>query len=148
MINILRFVIGFIFLGLAAYIDYKTRKASNNLWILMGSFGVIFSIIEIRWGYILISLIIIIAMLALFYTTQMGGADVKAIICIAILTPILVIDSILWGCILMVISFLPLYLIKHKKYSLKQLGTEYRYPFLVPLWIGFILAFWIPIVKI
>lgn len=145
ILNISRFIFGFILLGMGAYTDYKTRKASNDLWILMGSYGVMFSMMEIQWIYILPALIIVIAMIILFRMKQMGGADVKAIMCIAVLAPFLIMDALLWGSILMMLSFIPLYLIKHKKYSLKQLGTEYRYPFLVPLWIGFTLAFFIPI---
>lgn len=146
IVNIMRFAFGFILLGIGAYTDYKTRTAPNDLWILMGSYGVMFSMMEIQWAYILPSLVMIIAILGLYRLKKMGGADVKAIIGIAVLTPFLLLDSLLWGCILLLASLIPLYFIKHRKYSLKQLGMGYHYPFLVPLWVGFTLAFFFPIV--
>lgn len=145
IVNIMRFAFGFILLGIGAYTDYKTRTAPNDLWILMGSYGVMFSMMEIQWLYMLPNLIMILLMLVLYRLKKMGGADVKAMMGIAILTPFLLMDTLLWSMIVLLISIILLYLINHKKYSLWQLGTQYPYPFLVPLWIGFIVAFLLPI---
>jgi len=96
MINLLRFLVGFSVLFYASYTDLKIRKASNYLWLIMGSTGGVLLIIEyILFGgfgnqimYLVFIPIIIIIMYVFFQLRLLfGGADAKAMMAIAILTP-------------------------------------------------------------
>ena len=46
MLNVTRLIVGTIILFYASYTDIKTRKASNILWIIMGSAGAILLLIQ------------------------------------------------------------------------------------------------------
>jgi preflagellin peptidase FlaK len=95
VIDLSRFIVGFIILLYASYTDIKTRRASNMLWLLMGAIGGILIIIQfftIGFNNI-IHLIFIPIMAGLAYILfqlrlLFGGADAKAIIALAILVPI------------------------------------------------------------
>ena len=94
LIDITRFLVGILILTYASYTDIKTRKASNKLWVIMGSFGVILLIIQyITLGinnifYIIFIPIMIVFMYVLFqFRLIFGGADAKAIMALAILAP-------------------------------------------------------------
>jgi len=92
-LNILRLFIGFFILLYASYTDVKTRKAPNFLWIIIVFVGLILIIIEYFYvGFDLISLFFIpIMILIIFLLFQFlpffGGADVKALMSLAILVP-------------------------------------------------------------
>ena len=95
VLSITRLIIGTIILLYASYTDIKTRRASNILWLIMGSAGLILIIIQ----YFTIGfensmyLLFIPVMIFLFYIffqfgLIFGGADAKALMAIAILVPI------------------------------------------------------------
>jgi preflagellin peptidase FlaK len=92
--NISRFFIGSLILLYASYTDIKTRTAPNLLWIIIGFIGFLFLIFE----YFLIGiedifyLFFIPVMIIIFYflfqlLPFFGGADVKALMSLAILVP-------------------------------------------------------------
>ena len=93
-LNVIRLIVGFLILASASYTDLKTRKASNNLWIIMGIIGIILLIIQhFIFGfdnifYIIFIPIMIIFMYVLFQLRLIfGGADAKAIMALSILVP-------------------------------------------------------------
>jgi preflagellin peptidase FlaK len=93
--DIIRFFIGIIILSYASYTDIKTRKASNILWLFMGSIGAIILVVQyITIGfenifYLLFIPLMIVFMFILFNLRLIfGGADAKAIMALAIFAPI------------------------------------------------------------
>lgn len=89
LINISRFIIGLSILSYAAYTDLKTREASNKLWLLMGGMGAILLLIEKPDAVeTIISIAISFPLALLLYIFGMGGADVKAMWGIALLSPL------------------------------------------------------------
>ena len=93
-LDIIRLVVGTIILGYACYTDLKTRMAPNILWIIMGGVGVILLIIQYLTGNIqnplyLLFIPLIIAIVYIFFYIGLifGGADAKAIMSLAILSP-------------------------------------------------------------
>lgn len=95
-LDITRLIVGLAILSYASYTDIKTRKASNILWLIMGSVGAILLIIQyfsIGFGDKTNYLIFIPIMIALMYVLFQlrlifGGADAKALMAIAILVPL------------------------------------------------------------
>jgi len=94
VLDITRLVVGTIILLYASYTDIKTRRASNMLWILMGTIGAILLIAQyLTIGftniYYLIFIPIMIGLVYLLFQMRLifGGADAKALMAIAILTP-------------------------------------------------------------
>ncbi|UCH72413.1 MAG: prepilin peptidase, partial [Thermoplasmatales archaeon] len=86
---------GIIILGYASYTDIKTRRASNILWIIMGSFGAILLIIQyftVKFEnpmYLLFIPVMIGLMYAFFQMRLIfGGADAKALMALTILVPL------------------------------------------------------------
>ena len=95
LLDITRLFIGIIILSYASYTDIKTRRASNLLWLIMGSCGAILLIIQYftigfeNIFYLAFIPIIIIFMYVLFNLRLIfGGADAKAIMALAILAPL------------------------------------------------------------
>jgi preflagellin peptidase FlaK len=95
MLNAVRLVLGTLILLYASYTDLKTRRASNILWIIMGTAGVILLIVQYLQGgfpnlwYLVFIPIIIALMYGLFQLRLIfGGADAKAMMALAILVPI------------------------------------------------------------
>ncbi len=89
MIDIIRLIVGATILGYAAYTDIKTREASNKLWLIMGSIGLVLLVIEQPDAFaVAISMAVIIPFSFLLYLFGMGGADVKAMWAIAVLAPL------------------------------------------------------------
>ena len=95
LFDITRLVVGTVILSCASYTDIKTRKASNILWLIMGSVGAILLIVQfftidfedIRF------LIFIPIMIGFFYVLFQlrlifGGADAKALMALSILAPL------------------------------------------------------------
>lgn len=95
-LDITRFIIGFSILAYASYIDLKTRRAPNILWLIMGGVGGILLVIHFLvngFGNQIVYLIfipIMIGLMYLFFQLRLifGGADAKAIMALAILTPV------------------------------------------------------------
>jgi len=93
-LNISRLLVGSLVLLFASYTDIKTRKASNILWIIIGITGVSLLTIEFIFigigdviSLLLIPIIIIIIFLLFQFLPFFGGADVKALMSLAILIP-------------------------------------------------------------
>jgi hypothetical protein len=88
-----RLIIGIFFLSLASYKDIKTREIKNWIWIVPTSAGGAILLIQYFTQAIAlvtllgIPLIIAFAYL-LFYSKLLAGADAKALITLAFLTPI------------------------------------------------------------
>jgi len=94
-IDIFRLIVGISILSYASYTDMKTRRASNLLWILMGSIGVILLLAQYfttGFGnpYYLLFIPIMIGLFFVFFQLRLifGGADAKALMAIAILAPL------------------------------------------------------------
>ena len=92
--NASRLIVGFLILLYASYSDIKTRTAPNILWIIIGLFGFLFLIFEyfIMGIEDIFYLIFIPFMIIIFYflfqlLPFFGGADVKALMSLAILVP-------------------------------------------------------------
>jgi preflagellin peptidase FlaK len=90
------------FLIYASWSDYKTREVSNNVWIIFGPIALILTSIQILYFppisiggsvlqaflyYGLSFTISSIFAVILFYVGAYGGADAKAIMCIALSIP-------------------------------------------------------------
>ena len=90
IIDLLRLIIGGSILLYASYTDWKYREASNKLWLIMGIAGLflLFSYDFSDFTKIAFSLLISFPLGFLLYLFGMGGADVKAIWAIAILSPL------------------------------------------------------------
>ncbi len=95
LLDVIRLLVGIIILFYASYTDIKTRRASNMLWVIMGSIGVI--LLAAQWFtigfenpyYLLFIPIMIGLMFALFQLRLIfGGADAKALMALAILVPL------------------------------------------------------------
>lgn len=95
-LSVTRLIVGLIILFYASYTDIKTRRASNILWLIMGSIGAILLAVqyftigfEDKIYYLLFIPIMIGLVYALFQLRLIfGGADAKALMAIAILVPL------------------------------------------------------------
>ena len=95
LINIFRFITGILILTYASYTDIKTRRASNMLWLIMGSIAGILLIVQyftvgFKNPYHLIFIPIMIGLVYVLFQMRIifGGADAKALMAIAILVPL------------------------------------------------------------
>ena len=95
LLDIIRLAIGTIILLYASISDLKTRKASNMLWIIMGSVGVILLVIQyftigIENPLYLVFVPFMIALMYILFHVKLifGGADAKALMALAILVPL------------------------------------------------------------
>lgn len=94
LINIFRLAIGILILTYASYTDIKTRRASNILWLIMGSIAGILLLIQyftigFQNPYHLLFIPIMIGLVYALFQMRIifGGADAKALMAIAILVP-------------------------------------------------------------
>jgi len=97
LLDIARLVVGTTILSYASYTDIKTRRASNMLWVVMGSVGAILLVIQYLTVpaafdkiFYLIFIPIMIALMYIFFQLRLifGGADAKAMMALAILVPL------------------------------------------------------------
>lgn len=95
LINIFRFITGILILTYASYTDIRTRRASNMLWLIMGSIAGILLIVQyfiegFNNPYYLIFIPIMIGLVYVLFQMRIifGGADAKALMAIAILVPL------------------------------------------------------------
>jgi preflagellin peptidase FlaK len=97
LLDIARLVVGTTILSYASYTDIKTRRASNMLWVIMGSVGAILLVIQYLTVpaafdkiFYLIFIPIMIALMYIFFQLRLifGGADAKAMMALAILVPL------------------------------------------------------------
>ncbi len=99
-LNILRVAICLVILGYSCVTDWKTRRAPNRLWYIMGSIGLLLGIYELygsgfdryllfQWVFGIVFVFVIMYFLYYFFgyfgMTGIGGADAKALIAIAIM---------------------------------------------------------------
>ncbi len=102
MLEYLRIFVCLGFLAYASWSDYKTREVSNNIWIIFGPIALILTLIQILFfpsislgGSLSLSLVYYglsftvtsIFSIVLFYAGAYGGADAKALMCIALALP-------------------------------------------------------------
>jgi len=94
-LDIIRLIVGIAVLSYASYTDIKTRRASNINWLIMGGIGGILLIIQYftldfeNYLYLLFIPVMIGLVYAFFQMRLIfGGADAKALMAIAILTPL------------------------------------------------------------
>ena len=95
LLDIIRLVVGIVILSYASYTDIKTRRASNMLWVLMGSIGATLLVTQYftigleNTTYLVFVPIMIALMYVLFQMRLIfGGADAKALMALAILVPL------------------------------------------------------------
>jgi len=85
-----RLIVGMAILLYASYTDFKQREAENFLWLIMGGFGVLFmAFAGYDLGLVAISILLTIPMAIVLVFAGMGGADAKALLAIAVLTPLI-----------------------------------------------------------
>lgn len=89
-----RIAVAFSFLLYASWSDYKTREVSNTVWTLFAPLGLTLTIIDTYSGdpsslipYGICFALTTAVSLALFYSGGFGGADSKALMCLALALP-------------------------------------------------------------
>jgi len=101
-LNILRIAICLVILGYSCATDWKTRRAPNRLWYIMGGIGLILGLYELYirdfdkylvYSWVMGFIFIFVLMYGLYYLFQyfgmtgLGGADAKALMAVALLFP-------------------------------------------------------------
>ena len=95
-LNVLRLLLCLFFLSLASLYDIKTREVPDQVWIIFapaGSVLTLLSLILSEWNHqnlivSVLSIVLTVCMaLILFYLGMFGGADAKALMCLAIAMP-------------------------------------------------------------
>lgn len=141
------YLIAIVILSIASYTDLKTRTAPNILWLIMGILGFIllfFSPFDLL--YIILVIIILVMLLAMFYCIEsVGGADIKAMMALAILFPYPlpggfvppVYFIVSYASVATMLS-MPIVKLYYPKATFKDIMFKYKYPFLVSLLIGVI----------
>ena len=88
-LDAIKFAIGVAILSIASYTDIRRREADDKLWLVMGSIG-IFLLFFSNYDLIktAISIAFSIPFSFLLYLFEFGGADVKAMWAIALLSPL------------------------------------------------------------
>lgn len=101
-LNILRVAICMVILGYSCVTDWKTRRAPNRLWYVMGSIGLALGLFELysldfysvfifSWAFGFIFVFVLMYFLyylfSYFGMVGLGGADAKALIAIAAMFP-------------------------------------------------------------
>jgi len=86
------------FLIYASWSDYKTREVSNKVWVIMGPSALALTVfqfvfcsvetIQLLQFYVLSFAITSVLVVAIFYAGGFGGADAKALMCIALALPV------------------------------------------------------------
>ncbi|MEM1515041.1 MAG: A24 family peptidase C-terminal domain-containing protein [Candidatus Bathyarchaeia archaeon] len=92
----IRISVCLLFLLIASIYDIKNRKVSDIIWIIFAPLGLtltLISMFSVGWGleilltWILTFMITFVISIALFYLGLFGGADAKALMCLAIAMP-------------------------------------------------------------
>ena len=145
MIDVVRFIVGFVVLSIGAYTDFKTRMASNCLWLVLGSVALSLLLVDFYlYGLDVFKIVSLVVMVLLFYVlfqlrVIVGGADVKALMCVCILIPLFILDVFFLSVVVMLLS-VPVVCV-FKKMPLRDVLFGYPYPFLVSLLCGFVLSY-------
>ncbi len=95
LLNLLRLAVLFTGLVISSFQDWKTREIDDKIWIYMGAAGALITASDLilHWSFpllILVSISIALAFLigfAIYYLGLFGGADAKALLCIALVAP-------------------------------------------------------------
>ncbi len=89
-----RIIVTMVFLVYASWSDFKTREVTNKVWVVYAPIGLILSLAELliyepsQLGLFGLTVGVTIGFaLLLFYTGGFGGADSKALMCIAVTLP-------------------------------------------------------------
>ncbi len=95
-----RIILSLIFLAYASWSDFKTREVSNNVWLIFAPITFLLTFAQFLFfppigdifqsmSYYGISFVITtVFSIALFYVGAFGGADAKALMCIALAMPL------------------------------------------------------------
>lgn len=96
LLNALKILVSLVFLTYASWRDYKTREVSNRVWILYAPVALILSLVDFglydssNLPFFGLSFgVTTVVALVLFYSGGFGGADSKALMCIALALPFL-----------------------------------------------------------
>ncbi len=99
MLSWTRVITSLIFLAYASWSDFRTREVSNNVWIVFAPIAFLLTFAQFLFfppivdtlqsmiNYALSFAITSVFSIALFYVGAFGGADAKALICIALAIP-------------------------------------------------------------
>jgi preflagellin peptidase FlaK len=88
MLDWIRLIMGIVLLSYASYTDWKSRKVDNKIWIIMGISGVILIPLSDFDIWIFLPILLMTGIAFMIYILNIfGGADIKALIAISILTP-------------------------------------------------------------
>ncbi len=93
-----RIILCLSFLIYASWSDYKTREVSNKVWVIMGPLALALTgfqllvyspqPLQLVISYVLSFAIISALAITVFYVGGFGGADAKALMCIALALPV------------------------------------------------------------
>jgi len=93
-----RIILCLVFLFYASWSDYKSREVSNKVWLVFGPLALLLTGIQILFFasqpfqmatfYVLSFAITSGLAIAIFYVGGFGGADAKALMCIALALPV------------------------------------------------------------
>ena len=90
-----RIILCLSFLIYASWSDYKTREVSDKVWVILGPLALALTALqfliyspELLVSYVLSFVITSALALAVFYAGGFGGADAKALMCIALALPV------------------------------------------------------------
>lgn len=101
-LDILRIAICLVILGYSCVTDWKTRRAPNRLWYIMGGIGLVLGLYQLysvnferslvlSWvlgfGFIFVLMYLLFYLFQYLGMTGIGGADVKALMAIALMFP-------------------------------------------------------------
>ncbi len=94
ILELSRVAVSIIILAYASLSDYKTREVSNRLWVVYAPIALVLSLAELflydssqLWLFGLSVALTVGFALLLFYSGGFGGADSKALMCIALALP-------------------------------------------------------------
>lgn len=99
MLSWARIIVTLVFLSYASWSDFKTREVSNNVWIIFAPIAFLLTAAQFLFFppigdmfqsmlyYGLSFAITSVFSIALFYVGAFGGADAKALMCIALAIP-------------------------------------------------------------
>ena len=93
-----RIILCLVFLVYASWSDYKSREVSNKVWVIFGPLALLLTglqillfssqILQMLTFYVLSFAITSGLGIAIFYVGGFGGADAKALMCIALALPV------------------------------------------------------------
>jgi len=99
MLQLLLMWLSFVFvlsvLAYACVYDFKERQVSNNVWFLAYPIGIVLTLTQIvlgllEGGVVLVSVLLAVFLgVGLFWLGYCGGADLKALLFIALTTPVI-----------------------------------------------------------